>query len=458
MATVPTLTVNSIDQTDYIHAKTLGFRLKTLDFTLIDPATDPALHNVVSLDEPEWHGRVSTIESTPFKAANGDDHRYVKVTATNKHVAPDDTAPFGLSDTPDYATTFPYKDPVFIHTLADQTDLATAEFRVQATIYEPGIIPGMTVFITNAAESLTTEPVIVTEMTVSWLRDDTPEFRLEFSDTGVPPVTLGGLISDATCDCVPFTPCVADYQLESELDKLPQLFAGFPNHGNGQAGESSDFFRLFEGATYELRYTVHHIQGIYTGSNGLSAMIADIGGGPIGSSAGGTPGTGISPYIYMGDAGGSCSSDFPYIPNDIVFATTNYTVSGYSGVGYVDATAYLSEASCVSGDSFGATLAAEAIYIEGPDPRFEDIDPCEDVTPHSGQRIAPESFTGDGSNDTSTLTYPYMSGTIELFVEGVDWTDLVTETDPDAGEFSVAYPYPLATDPHPNVFVHYRYP
>ncbi len=51
-----------------------------------------------------------------------------------------------------------------------------------------------------------------------------------------------------------------------------------------------------------------------------------------------------------------------------------------------------------------------------------------------------------------------MSGSVRVIVEGVDWSSLVTETDPDAGSFALKYPAPLASDPFPNVYVYYRYP
>ncbi len=449
MATVPTLTVGGIDQTAIVQNKTLYMRLKSLDFTLIDPVTTPSLHDAVTVDEPEWHGRVSTVESHPFRAASGDDHRYVQVTCTNKHEGDIDVAPFGISDDPDYATTFPFKDLAVIRTLADQTDLASAELRVTGTVYEPGLLPGMLLQVTSDAESLSAEEVYIVEISVNWLRDDSPEFHLEMSDTNTPPPTLGGVITDATCDCAPFVPCPpADYSVKSD-NNAEVMGVTFP-HGQGQTQTSdpgvanSDAMYLYMGATYQLDYEVHHGPT----AEALQASIAAIGGGSLGATR-----------VAMGWHADHMYCHSGYAPNYIEFATINYTM-GYHDVGdpsggYV--LACLKEANCSGTDSVGSQNSVHITWLSGPDPRFTDLDPCEG-TPHPGQPILPEDFTGDGSTDTFTLEWPYMPGSLVVLVEGVDWSDQVTETDATAGDFSLAYPPPLASDGEPNIEVHYRYP
>jgi hypothetical protein len=425
MATVPTLTVSGIDQTDFIQHKTLGFRLKTLDFTLVDPAVTPALHQPVNLDEPTWHGRVSTVESFPYRTAGGDDHRLVKVTATNKLVAPDDTAPFGLSDAPDLSTTYPYKDLVVIRTLADQTDLATAELRVHATIYQPGIVPGMTVDITNAAESLSAEPVIVTEMTVSWLRDDSPEFRLESSDTGVPPVTLGGVIEDAGCDCEIFECVEPDFTVYTE-DGLNQMACGIPVADNScdSSHTAGDGCILYAGATYEIRYHVHHSPT----SPRMTAYIASS-----------THPTGVA----AAEMGSACDPGTWGPP--IGYAEVVYTV--------LTTDEYYTRLFATTGafcDSPTSSVSTEIVYLSGGDPRFESLAPC--VDPRTGQLVIDPDSTGDGTTVDFTTAYPYGPGSLEVFVNGLDWTATLTETDPAAGDYGTAYPPPLGA----TVSVRYR--
>ncbi len=96
MATVPTLAIRGNDVTGDVQHKTLYWKQKSLDFTLVDSSLTPQLHDSVSVDVPEWHGRVSTIEAHPFRSANQDDHHYVMVTCTNKTALVDDTAPDGM--------------------------------------------------------------------------------------------------------------------------------------------------------------------------------------------------------------------------------------------------------------------------------------------------------------------------------------------------------------------------
>ncbi len=451
MATVPTLTVGGIDQTAFIHNKTLSMRLQSLDFTLVDPATTPDLHDVVSVDDPEWHGRVSTIESYPMRTASGDDHRWVKITCTNKHVALTATTPFALSDAPNYTTTFPYKDFGYIQTLADQTDLATAEHRAVGIVYEPGLLPGMIVDVTSAAEGLTAYGFYITEMTVEWLRDDVPFYRLELSAENDPPVTLGGLIENANCDCAPFEPCPEpDFTVHSFQD-ADVLACVFPDHANGQTCESTDFMRVYRGATYKVEYNVYHAPD----SNCLSVSLAVVGGAGLGTAGPliGVCGSG-PPAVYMGDLARHCMLD--PTPDDVPYGICNFTVD--PGVGdYINVTTIMTECGCTAGDSFASSVSTHITWLEGPDPRFESLGPCEE-TPLPGQPIAPEEFSGDGTTDTFTLVWPYMPGSIYVVVEGVDWSDQVIESDPTNGDFALAYPPPTPTDAEANIEVYYRYP
>jgi hypothetical protein len=421
--------VGGVDQTSHVQDRTLGLKLHTADFTLIDPATMPVLHDSVGVDTPEWHGRVSTVESYPFKAASGTEHHYVKVTATNKVVAASDTAPFGLSDTPDYSTTYPFKDLVVIRTLADQTDLSTAELRVQGTIYQPGLVPGMTVGITCSVESLSAEPVIVTEMTVSWLDSTNAVYHMEFSDSGVPPVTLGQVISDSACDCtIPYEPCTPDYSVYS-LGGVKELYLVFPSHTSGQGVASTDSMLLYVGATYHVEYLCYHPPT----SSRLFAYLMDAV-SAIGS-AGTVPGeSGTPPACFMGGAYDDGNA-VPY--GDCLWLVDENGALGTPGLRTVKS--LMNDVFYTGSDSYAASLATHITWVSGPDPRFETLT-CED--PRPGQPIAPEEFVGDGSTDTFSLTWPYMPGSIEVLVDGVDWSDEVTETDPTTGSFSLTYAPP----------------
>ena len=76
-----TLTVAAVDQTAKIAWGSLTCKLNTLDCTLVDPATRPAIGDAAVLTEPTWSGTVTAVETAdPVDRAG---HVLVKVTATN---------------------------------------------------------------------------------------------------------------------------------------------------------------------------------------------------------------------------------------------------------------------------------------------------------------------------------------------------------------------------------------
>jgi hypothetical protein len=433
MSTVPTLTVGGTDQTDFIHRKTLVVKLQSLDFTLVDPADDPVLHDAVSVDVPDWHGRVSTIESYPLRTAGGDDHRWVKVTCTNKVTAESDPAPFGLSDAPDGVTTFPYREFGYVQTLADQTDLATAEHRMTATVYEPGLVPGMTVEVTNDAEGLAATEFIITELTVEWLRDDVAQYQIQASVEGVPPVTLGGLIDDAGCDCGVYECVPPDLHVYVGDDlPMPQFACGIEaSNPSGDRVCRSDVdpvpprtIFLYSTAVYKVQYHVFHGPLVHD----LTAALVRVSGG--------------SP-IFTFAAGGAGGPHPPIGASDWMEGSPPYTD---------DWAVYLADFPTTGASGQDSSVVAEVIYVSGPDPRFDTLPACINGDPQSGQRIEDEGFEGDGTTTDFTTAYPYGANTLEVFVNGLDWTAVLTETDPAAGDYGTAYPYPLGA----TVSVRYR--
>ncbi len=436
MSTVPVLTIAAVDQTDFVQDKTLTIRLQTLDVVLVDPVTSPALHDGVTLDVPAWAGRVSTIESNPYKAKDGTYHRWVKLTCTNKHVAAGASAPFGLSDTPNHSTTYDYaKDFTYTQTLSDQTDLSTAEHRIACTIFRAGIVPGMTVAVTNSAESLSAVDFVVTQVTVDWLNDDFAKYHLEGSIEGVPPVTLGDIIASQGCDCPPFVCTPTDFHAFPDPGLTCVINASNPG-GDRTCRSDVDHsppqhIYLYAGAVYKVRYSVFH------GGNdwGLSANMLDNHGTYFGFDAGGTdPASPFFPPLALSDW---ITGSVPY---------DNY----YE--------AYLHDFVRAGNDGIDSSIFAEIVYVSGPDPRFESLGPCSNGNPDPGQPISPEHLTGDGSTTAFTTAWPYMPGSLQVIVEGVDWSDQVVEDDATAGDYSLAYAPPAATDPEPNVEVYYRYP
>lgn len=247
------------------------------------------------------------------------------------------------------------------------------------------------------------------------------------------------------CGCVdlpPFdcTPNDLEVLPNSGGDVLACIFSG---HGNGQGCQSTNATTLYEGATYRIDYLVFHAAG----SNGLTASLYQVGGSFLGSapSPPDSPGMGNAPLVYMGDLNRGCSFD---PPNNIPAASTEWTVVGFGvdGVDTLDVFAALQEGGCVSGtDSFSSSVSARIFYVSGPDPRFTGGGtPCEEGSPEGGQTVR-QTFTGDGSSTSYTTVagIPYSPGSLNVEVGGLDWTLAVTESDPTAGTYELAYAPPM---------------
>ncbi len=235
-------------------------------------------------------------------------------------------------------------------------------------------------------------------------------------------------------DMEPFTCIEPDYTVLSDTDS-PQLACVFPDHDNGQDCESTDMTTVYHTATYRLDYLVFHAAQ----SNGLTAAMAQAFGG-----------SGISETaVSMGNKWQGCSSD---PPNDIPFASVEWTVAVPGALPTMQVTTILGESSCFSGDSFASSISTVITYLRGPDPRFEDLPTCTNLEPSPGQAVHDAPITGDGTTDSGTTRFGYQPGSLTLTVNGVDWTDQVTEVSPPDGTYTVAYPFPLGAV----VLVRYR--
>lgn len=175
-----TVRVAGVDQSAYLRADTLTMRLGSFDFMLSAPAVAPVVGDLVFVLEPAWDGQVVSVTKTytvPLPNATAS----YQVTATNSKLAYASPAPFGLSDVPDRATTYPYRDLV-ITTEATDSGPAT---RGICTIFFEGLWPAMTFTLTSAAFGLVAAQYTVTDVTVTWLTRDQLAFAIEFGDAMV---------------------------------------------------------------------------------------------------------------------------------------------------------------------------------------------------------------------------------------------------------------------------------
>ncbi len=222
-----TLTIAGVDQTARVRWGSMTCKLNTLDATLVDPATLPAIGDAVALTDPAWAGTVVSVKrADPVDRATG--HTLVTVSATNAAAALASPAPFGLSDAPDNATTFGYAR-LELQTSANQDGTTTTHG--QCTITQPGLWPAMTFLLTSANLGKSGAGYSVSNVTVTWPAPGAPSFAVEFGD---PIVTMAvwaasqaGAAPAGTIDGTRITPGTVDTpQLRANSVTAAQLLAG----------------------------------------------------------------------------------------------------------------------------------------------------------------------------------------------------------------------------------------
>jgi hypothetical protein len=165
--------VDAANFTAYILGKSISFSLKTLDVTLIDPPTTPALGDTVTVDAPAWAG---TVTATSVSDNDIEGHTWVRITATNAAVAVANPAPFGLVDTAgDYRKL----------SVTRSTHGTSVEIRGTLETLRSGLTPGDVFELTSATQGFVAQEFSITEIKVGWLRDDTPLFSISFGDAVV---------------------------------------------------------------------------------------------------------------------------------------------------------------------------------------------------------------------------------------------------------------------------------
>jgi hypothetical protein len=181
-----------------------------------------------------------------------------------------------------------------------------------------------------------------------------------------------------------------------------------------------DKYTLYAGCTYHVYYTVYHPDGSDNISGGLRPTTG--------------PATIVAPMSFGGKCPDSTTGGVYTIFGDAEFtlgATLDYET-------LVDSDFYLL---C---DSTGTSIEARVEYIAGPDPRFPDgtAVPCSNGAPRVNQRIRYTDFVGDGSTTAFDTDWAYVPGTLHVWINGLDWTPEVNETDP-TGAYTLDYPVPL---------------
>jgi hypothetical protein len=173
-----TLTVAGVDQTARVAWGSMACKLNTLDFTLVDPATRPAIGDTAVLTGPAWTGTVASVETADI-VDRGTGHVAVRVSATNQDAAAASAAPFALSDAPDGSASFGYRG-LRVQTSANSDGTTTVHGA--CTVQQAGLWPAMTFLLTSANHGIAGYGYSVTNTTVTWPRPDSPQYAIEFGD------------------------------------------------------------------------------------------------------------------------------------------------------------------------------------------------------------------------------------------------------------------------------------
>lgn len=405
MSTVPVVEIDSADFTAYIRDKTIVLRLQQLDFTLVDPPSIPVLGEPVTVDEPPWAGTLTSIATTEYE-----DTLFVAVTATNLDEIEEDDAPFGVSDEPDGVDTFGYDWDSFQLRLArvDNAD----ELRGSVTIYEPGILPGHIVEITNGNVSWVQEPLLVQEVTVTWLRDDVAVYELQFGSDEPPTLSAenkrplhpyeelpsvdascGGMVSLVSGTYPPNNSATTSADLVWYYEKpgtpapdTPGAHVGawnFPSYGTGgspdYAGDSaSNTARCMVVGAGTLEIETATWAGAGAGVRGLIAVLRHA-----------TPGGDFDDETQTGDTGDT----FTFVID---------THGDTKCVHWVD----VQDDAALSGGKWGIAGATW------------DLDTGPVRSPQPTQRID-EYPSGDDAGEDLQTNYPYLNGSLIVDVDGI---------------------------------------
>ena len=189
------VTIGAVNQTAKMREGSGTLKFNTFDATFVDVATMPVVGNAVALTTPTWAG---TVVSVKKRTGPRPGHTYVTVSATNTDTAGASAGPFGLSDTPNGATTYGYTnlEVETTHNL-DGTDLTKGSL----VLFTTGLWPAMTFALTNADLGYSATNFSVTDVTVTWQKG-VPFYAMTFGD---PLVTMSVWLNSESAGILPIT-------------------------------------------------------------------------------------------------------------------------------------------------------------------------------------------------------------------------------------------------------------
>jgi hypothetical protein len=231
----------------------------------------------------------------------------------------------------------------------------------------------------------------------------------------------GGVLPPFVCDLVDYTVPTCDGDPGADLPT--GVITGL--EGGSFPGEDTETVALYHGATYRFRFTaIHATTNFECNLNGA------VGGGGFIRMTFGNLGPMPSPIPPLTEI----TVDATYVSGGGAGTFECNSFNLYTGAGYAGC-------NCV-----GASGTMTVTYLSGPDPRYEGLGLCANGEPFPGQLVEDESVqTGDGVTTHYTTLFPYEAESLRIEVNGRDWTSVLTETDPDAGTYDLAYPPPIGS-------------
>jgi hypothetical protein len=222
-------------------------------------------------------------------------------------------------------------------------------------------------------------------------------------------------VTDEPWVCIP-----TDFGLFSN-NNIGDMACGVPAGGDiscdSDHATTGPQFHLYAGNVYKVEYHVHH----HGATSRMRALLKSAT-GPLNAEA----------VAEMGSAGDPVTWGPPL----------GYARVDYTAVATAD---FWTELLGIAGafvDNAFSSVSTTITWLSGNDPRFVDLGPCSNGEPRVGQLVRYEDVTGDGTTTDFTTPFAYEPGSLHVFVNGLDWTPEVNETDPGAGEYTLDYPVP----------------
>lgn len=292
---------------------------------------------------------------------------------------------------------------------------------------------GCLINVTDAVWGLSSSTQRIASETIRYVHPDSFMVKVELGYPirvrAKPPVTTPPVPVLEPFVCEP-----TDFTVLTNLAD-PQTFAIINNgvDDTTRIGDPADGYVILKGnCTYRFDYTVYH-----SPLSTLTEAHVYVVGAPGGADP-------FDARAYMGTEG----------IDAIAFATRTWTTDPGPDIHVV---AWISCNPPGGGeDNEPSSVAMTVTYLGGADPRFDTLPRCSNGEPAPNQRVQDPPTLGDGTTTSFTTdgSQAYRPGSLELWVNGLDWTDQLTETDPTTGAYDVAYPIPLGAV----TFLRYRAP